>query len=62
MSKNQLDFLDELRSIAQLGLNYSKNNYDIENYKRILELATNGYESFTGFPSDKIKERFTKRI
>jgi 8-oxo-dGTP pyrophosphatase MutT (NUDIX family) len=62
MTKSQLLFLDELRSIAQLGLNYSKNHYDIENYKRILELATNGYEAFTGFPSDQIKERFIKEL
>ena len=62
MKKNELDFLDELRSIAQLGLNYSKNHYDIENYKRILELAANGYEAFTGFPSEQIKERFTKEL
>jgi 8-oxo-dGTP pyrophosphatase MutT (NUDIX family) len=62
MSKSQLDFLDELRSIAQLGLNYSKNHYDIENYKRILELAANGYGAFTDFPSEQIQERFKKEL
>ncbi len=30
MTKNYLDLLDELRAIAQLGINYSKDPFDLE--------------------------------
>jgi hypothetical protein len=60
MKKNYLDLLDELRSIAQLGLNYSKNPYDIVNYNRLLQLAVDNYSDFTGLPTEEIKERFAK--
>jgi hypothetical protein len=38
----QMDFLGllvQLRSIAQLGLNYSKDPYDLERYHRLMDLA-----------------------
>jgi len=62
MSKNYLDFLDELRAIAQLGINYSKNPYDLEKYNRLLQLASDGYSEITGLPSGKIMERFKKEL
>jgi ADP-ribose pyrophosphatase YjhB (NUDIX family) len=62
MNKNYLDLLDELRSIAQLGLNYSTNFYDLENYNKLLQLAADSYAEFTGLPSDEIKERFSKEL
>jgi 8-oxo-dGTP pyrophosphatase MutT (NUDIX family) len=62
MKKNYLDLLDELRAIAQLGLNYSKNPYDLEKYNRLLQLAANEYSEITGFTSEEIKERFKKEL
>jgi 8-oxo-dGTP pyrophosphatase MutT (NUDIX family) len=62
MEKNYLDLLDELRAIAQLGINYSKNPYDLEKYNRLLQLAANGYSEITGLPSEEIKERFKKEL
>jgi 8-oxo-dGTP pyrophosphatase MutT (NUDIX family) len=62
MNKNYLDLLDELRAIAQLGLNYSKNPYDQVNYKRLLQLASDSYSEFTGLPSEEIKARFNKEL
>jgi len=62
MKKNYLDLLDELRTIAQLGLNYSKNHYDIENYKHLMRLAADEYAEFTGLPSEEIAERFKKEL
>ena len=41
--KNYLDLLDELRAIAQLGINYSKDPFDLERYNKLLQLATAGY-------------------
>lgn len=62
MKKNHLDLLDELRSIAQLGLNYCKNPYDIVNYTRLLQLAADNYADITGLPAEEIKERFSKEL
>ncbi|SDT54863.1 ADP-ribose pyrophosphatase YjhB, NUDIX family [Mucilaginibacter mallensis] len=61
-NKNYLDLLDELRSIAQLGLNYSKNHHDIENYNRLLQLAADSYSDITGLSSDEIKKRFKQEL
>jgi hypothetical protein len=35
MEKNIVDLLDQVRSIAQLGLNFSKDPYDRERYTRL---------------------------
>lgn len=62
MKKNYLDFLDELRSRAQLGINYSKNPYDLENYNALLQLAADGYSEITGLSSEEIKECFKQEL
>ena len=62
MNKNYLNLLDELRSIAQLGLNYSKNEHDLLRYHRLLEIASDNYAEITGLPSEEIKERFKKEL
>ncbi len=62
MSKNYLDLLDELRTIAQLGLNYSQNFYDRENYTKLMQLAADSYSEITGLTSNEIKNRFSKEL
>jgi 8-oxo-dGTP pyrophosphatase MutT (NUDIX family) len=60
--KNYLDLLDELRSIAQLGINYAKDPFDLERYHRLLQLAAYYYSEITGLPSEEIKARFSKEL
>ena len=60
--KNYLDLLDELRSIAQLGINYTKDPFDLERYNKLLLLATAGYSEITGLPSEEIRERFNQEL
>ena len=48
MKKNYLDLLDAVRQIAQLGLNYSKDPYDLERYRRLMELAAGAYTPSPG--------------
>jgi 8-oxo-dGTP pyrophosphatase MutT (NUDIX family) len=49
-----LDLLDEIRAIAQLGINYSKDPYDLSRYNRLLELAATEYAPITGWrPADQ---------
>jgi 8-oxo-dGTP pyrophosphatase MutT (NUDIX family) len=58
MEKNLLDLLDQLRSIAQLGLNYSKDPYDRERYHRLMDLAAGQYSAITGLTTETIRGRF----
>lgn len=61
-SRKILFLLDELRSIAQLGLNYSKDNYDRERYERLLELASHQYEELSSIPASEIEKLFRKEL
>lgn len=54
--------LDEIRAIAQLGLNYSQDHYDRERYDRLLTLVSKQYEQLVEIPADTIKERFRKEL
>lgn len=62
MVTNLSKLLDELRSIAQLGLNYSKDEYDLERYRRLLDLSAQQYEANCGLSSGAIKERFQQEL
>ena len=62
MQKDFLDLLDQLRSIAQLGLNYSKDPYDLERYHRLMDLACGAYGDFTGLEPGVIRERFGREL
>ncbi len=48
--KYVLDLLDEIRSIAQLGLNYTKDSYDVDRYNRLLNIASEQYAEITDLP------------
>lgn len=54
--------LDELRSIAQLGLNYAQDPYDRERYERLLRLAVTEYAAITGLSENEISERFRQEL
>ena len=62
MAKNYLDLLDAVRQIATLGLNYSKDPFELERYRRLLELAAGSYAEITGLESEAIKARFTREL
>jgi 8-oxo-dGTP pyrophosphatase MutT (NUDIX family) len=62
MKRNYLDLLDQLRAIGQLGINYSKDPYDLERYHRLMELACAEYAEFTGLGPAAIRERFSREL
>jgi ADP-ribose pyrophosphatase YjhB (NUDIX family) len=62
MTKHYLDLLDEIRAIAQLGLNYSKDPFDRERYERLMNLASQHYSEMTGLPAGTIRERFSREL
>ena len=57
-----LEFLEELRSIAQLGLNYSQDEYDRERYSRLLEMASRGYGEISGLTEEIVLRRFQSEL
>ncbi len=59
---NILAFLDELRAIAQLGLNYSQDHYDRERYERLMRMAAQEYSALTGLTDSAVRERFQKEL
>ena len=62
MEKNYLDLLDQIRAIAQLGLNYSRDPYDVERYRRLLDLSAGTYSAITGLDSAVIRQRFSREL
>ncbi len=60
--QNKLEFIEELRSIAQLGLNYTKDPFDKERYQRLLELTGLKYSELSNIPIDTIIMRFQNEL
>lgn len=52
-----LSLLDEIRVIAQNGLEYAEDPYDEERYERLLELATGHYGETLEKPPAKLREQ-----
>ena len=59
---NKMEFLDELRNIAQLGLNYAKDNHDRIRYERLLEMASVEYSELTGLPVDIVEDKLRNEL
>ena len=59
---NYLDMLDEMRAIAQTGINYAKSPYDLKQYQRLLELASEQYAEITGLEKEEIIRRFSAEL
>ena len=57
-----LDWAIELQALAQAGLFYSKDIYDIERFQRIREIAADMLVSPSGLPVERVKELFCSEI
>lgn len=57
-----LKLLEEIRAIAQLGLNYSNDVYDRERYERLLNLASSEYACLSDLPPQVIGDRFRAEL
>ncbi len=62
MNKQVIRILDEFRAIAQLGLNYSKDIYDIERYNRMLAIITREYSDIVDIDEVELADRFSKEL
>lgn len=61
MAKSALPLLDELRIIAQNGLEYADDPYDEERYERILDLVSEYYGEVGDVSTSEVKSRFESR-
>lgn len=53
-----LEWVIELQSLAQAGLTYSKDTYDIERFERIREISAEIVAHKSDIPIDKVKNLF----
>ncbi|KKI91324.1 hypothetical protein WQ54_15380 [Bacillus sp. SA1-12] len=60
--ENRLSLLDHIRSIAQLGLRYANNPYDIERYEKLLDLASKEYSELSDIKQSIIIEKFKSEL
>lgn len=54
--------LDELRILAQVGLEYTDDPYDEERYERILELVSEWYGETYDLPPETVRARFAGEV
>ena len=57
-SRKWLDWAVELQALAQAGLFYSKDIYDIERFQRIREIAAEMLVTPSGLPAEKVRDLF----
>ena len=58
MNEKWLEWAKELQFLAQAGLTYSKDCYDIERFERIREIAAEMVAYKTEIPLNKVKDLF----
>ena len=52
--------LDVVRAMAQEGLSYSKSEYDLARYEKLMEVARKEYSEITGLSPEELKATFLK--
>lgn len=60
--KNRLSLLEHIRSIAQLGLRYANDPYDVERYEKLLELASEEYSEIADVKKSIVMEKFRSEL
>lgn len=60
MKEKWLELAQRLQSIAQSGLFYSNNEFEIERYKLVMEIAEEMISMKTGFEKDEIDKLFIR--
>ena len=59
MSRNKwTDMIIELQSLAQAGLTYGRDDFDLERYARIRDIAAEMMSDITDIPKEKVRDLF----
>ena len=61
-NKKWLDWAIELQALAQAGLHYSKDKYDIERFERIREISAEMMSAMSELPTEQVKGLFCNEI
>ena len=56
--ENWLNWAEELQSLAQAGLQYGRDPFDLERYRRIREIAAEMVACRTDMPIEKVRDLF----
>ncbi len=62
MEPKWLNWAKQLQSLAQAGLTYSKDKYDIERFQQIRNLSVEILSEYTGISNEKIEDLFCNEI
>ena len=60
MHKNLLSLLDQIRAIATEGLTFTKNEYDVERYRKLFDIVVKKYADISKISSKEIIKNFKK--
>ncbi len=58
MALDWLQIAKEIQSLAQAGLTYSENKFDLDRYRQLRELSVKIIQEYTEAPLEKIRELF----
>lgn len=62
MTADPLPLLEKIQAIAKTGLHYSKDPYDAERYRQLLELASEYYGRLLEAPPQAVREQLLKDL
>ena len=58
MNNKWLEWAASLQSIAQAGLTFSENSYDLDRYRKIRDLSVEIMHEYTGVSNEKVRDLF----
>lgn len=61
-SPDWLDWAKELQFIAQAGLTYSKDPFDLERFQRIRDISAEITSRHTGLPYEQVRHLFCSEV
>lgn len=62
MTDKLVDWAMRLQSLAQAGLTYGKDNFDLERYQEIRDISAEMMAEKAGLPIEKVKNLFCNEI
>lgn len=62
MDSNLIRVLDEIRAIAQTGLNYSKDDYELERYNKLMDIFTREYTKVCDYSEEYLRNLFNREL
>ncbi|MFL7794670.1 MAG: NUDIX hydrolase [Anaerolineae bacterium] len=61
-SRRWLEWAREIQALSQTGLTYSETEYNVQRYRRLMEIAAEIVESHTGLASESVLEGFLAQL